>query len=134
MGRDCSPASRMSIMNGVHCQTRDTITAIKGAWESRSGWGGVSLPNSDQIQVRVPLISPYVGFSRACFQMRAAATGTTRNGAMSRVRASPRPMNFLSSSRASPSPMTRLARTTETVRTMVVKMAWRRSALVRTWM
>jgi hypothetical protein len=41
-------------------------------------------------------------------------------------------MNFLSSSRARPRPMSRLIRTTETVRTMVVKIAWRRSGSVRT--
>ncbi|CAH0305592.1 hypothetical protein SRABI26_04682 [Arthrobacter sp. Bi26] len=45
-------------MNGVHCQTSDKMMAIRGAWDSRSGWGGVSLPKSDQTQVRVPLIRP----------------------------------------------------------------------------
>ena len=30
----------------------------QGRRDSRSGWGGVSLPKSDQIQVRVPLIRP----------------------------------------------------------------------------
>lgn len=46
-------------MNGVHCHTSEIITAISGAWDSRSNWGGgVSLPNRDQIQVKMPLISP----------------------------------------------------------------------------
>ena len=45
-------------MNGVHCQTSEMMMAIRGAEDSRSGWGGVSLPKSDQTQVRVPLIRP----------------------------------------------------------------------------
>ena len=48
----------MSIINGVHCQTSETMTAIMGAWESRSSWGAVALPKRDQTQVRMPLISP----------------------------------------------------------------------------
>ena len=39
-GRLCSPASRISIMNGVHCQTSATIDrATAGAWLIQSGCG-----------------------------------------------------------------------------------------------
>src|SRR6478735_5646541 len=52
MGRDCKPASRMSIMNGVHCHTRETTTAARGAWDSRSSCGAALLPKSEQGQAQ----------------------------------------------------------------------------------
>ena len=57
-GRLCNPASRISIMNGVHCQIRVTSMAPSGKVEIQSGCGGLAEPNSCQIQVSTPLISP----------------------------------------------------------------------------
>ena len=39
-GRPCSPASRISIMNGVHCQTSAKMTAHSGMLLIQSGCGG----------------------------------------------------------------------------------------------
>ncbi len=72
------------------------------------------------------------GCRAPCFQSRAAATGTTRKGAMRSILTMPRPRNLRSRSRARPRPMTRLATTTAAVRRIVVQTEWRRSGSVRT--
>ncbi len=54
-----SPASRISIMKGVHCQISDTSTAASGELVIQSGCGGSWLPNSPHIHVSAPLSSPY---------------------------------------------------------------------------
>jgi hypothetical protein len=92
----------------------------------------LSEPNSDQIQVSVPLSRPYSGLYSACFHSSAAATGTIRNGVIIMVRTTPRPRNLRSSSSAMPMPSRRLTRTTTTVRTMVTQMAWRMLTSVST--
>ena len=61
----------------------------------------------------------------ACFQMRAAATGTTRNGVIIIVRTAPRPRNLRSSSSAMSMPSTRLTSTTTTVSSIVTMIASR---------
>ena len=38
-GRDCRPASRISVMNGVHCQISSNSTARRGNWVSQSTRG-----------------------------------------------------------------------------------------------
>jgi hypothetical protein len=55
--RLCSPASRISIMNGVHCQISDASTADSGMSEIQSGCGALSPP----IQCSRPLNRPYSG-------------------------------------------------------------------------
>ncbi len=55
--RDCSPANKISIMNGVHCQISWASTMILGWSVSQSGCGAVP-PNRSQIQVSVPLSRP----------------------------------------------------------------------------
>ena len=107
-------------MNGVHCHTSDASTASSGVTDSQSGCGASWLPNRLHTQVRVPLIRPYEALYSACFHSSADATGTTRNGVISRVRTTPRPRNLRSSSSARPSPSTRLTSTTVTVSTTVV--------------
>lgn len=42
IGRLCSPASRMSIMNGVHCHTSEATIAISGLFVIQSGCGASS--------------------------------------------------------------------------------------------
>ena len=60
-GRDCRPASRISVMNGVHCQIRVTSMELSGNWVIQSTCGALSLPKMPQIQVITPLSSPKIG-------------------------------------------------------------------------
>ena len=54
----------------------------------QSGCGGWSEPKTFQTMLNRALNRPYTGFSSACFQSSAEATGTIRNGAISSVRTS----------------------------------------------
>jgi hypothetical protein len=114
-------------MNGVHCQTSSVMTAPLGNWVIQSGCGAVP-PKIRHTSVSTPLNRPYSGLSRACFHSSAAATGTTRNGAIIMVRTTPRPKNVRSSSSATSSPSTRLISTTATVSTTVVTIEERSAA------
>lgn len=60
-GRLCRPASRISIMNGVHCQTSAASTAPSGIELIQSGCGGWSAPKSRHKPVSAPLSRPYSG-------------------------------------------------------------------------
>jgi len=121
----CNPASRISIMNGVHCQISATSTETRGAVLMMSGCGALAEPNRPHTELSVPLMSPYSGLNRACFHSSAAATGTMRNGVIIMVRTAPRPTNFRSSSSAMTRPSTRLTITTVTVSATVVTSASR---------
>ena len=57
IGRDCKPANRMSIMNGVHCQTMAKMIDHIGCWLIQSGCAA-PFPNSF---VNMPLKRPYSG-------------------------------------------------------------------------
>ena len=67
-----------------------------------------------------------------CFHSSAAATGTTRNGAIIIVRTTPRPKKVRSSSSAMSMPRTRLTATTVKVSRIVVHTALRMLGLVKT--
>ena len=71
---------------------------------------------------------PYVASSSVVFHSSAAATGMTRNGVISRVRTTPRPRNFRSSTSASRTPRTMAMSTVPTVMITVF------SAVVRNWL
>ncbi len=75
------------------------------------------MPNGLNAQLTRPL----VGESRLVFHSSAAATGVTRNGVISRVRTTPRPKNFRSSSRAKISPSTTEMMTVPTISRMVLR-------------
>ncbi len=92
-------------MNGVHCQISEAMTASLGVFEIQSDCGAWLDPNSFQMALRVPSKGPYSGLSSACSHSSAAATGTTRNGAIRTVRTKPRPRNARSrrSARHNPS-------------------------------
>ena len=121
-GRDCSPASRIRVMNGVHCQISSPMIARRGKSVIQSGCGAFA----PKTWVSRPLKRPYSGLYIACFHSRAAATGTTRNGAIIIVRTAPRPMKFRLSSSAIPSPKASETSTTVTVSRMVKRTLWRR--------
>ena len=121
LGWLCSPASTSSIMNGVHCQIISIITEPSGKLPIQLKW---PMPNGR----RMKLTMPNVGSSITVFHTSAPATGMTRNGVISRVRTTPRPRNFRSSTRASATPMTIAISTTPTVMITVF------SAVVRNWL
>ena len=73
-----------------------------------------------------------MGFSSACFQISAAAIGTTKNGVIIIVRTTPRPRNLRSSRTATIRPSTTEIPTTETVKMIVFPTAWRSDGSVNT--
>ena len=84
-------------MNGVYCQV-STATIV----EHRVV--GVPRDRGDADQTRAQLTIPPSELSSDHFQISAAAAGMTRNGVISRVRATDRPTNSRSISTASSRP------------------------------
>ena len=85
----CSPASMISIMNGVHCQTSTVTTTPAGGPDERHR---VNPKNSSTL-----FSSPNSDENICCFQISAATTGISRNGVISSVRTRPWPRNLRSS-------------------------------------
>ena len=56
-GRLCRPASRMSIMKGVHCQTSAAMIDHSGLLVIQSGWGA----SGPKTHLSRPLKRPYSG-------------------------------------------------------------------------
>ena len=118
---DCSPARISSIMNGVHCHTRLAITDARGNRLTQSTW---CTPNGDSTKLTIP----NNGSSIEVFHTSAAATGVTRNGVISSVRAIPRPRKARSRSKARRRPSTTEINTVPTISKIVL------SATFQNWL